>query len=228
MLSIIIPTYNERQNISDLVGKLNAAIDCEIVFVDDNSPDGTALEIEKISERCRNVCLVKRPGKLGLTGAIVEGVRASSGDILVVMDADLSHPPEKIPALIASLKSNDLAVGSRMLRGGGVKSWPIHRRLISRAAEALARAVLGVRCTDPLSGFFALKRGIIENTRFRTRGYKLLLNIIYDNPGIKIAEVPYVFSDRQAGKTKLGMIEILAYPIDLLRIRLGRDGGRKP
>ncbi|HSB46668.1 MAG TPA: polyprenol monophosphomannose synthase [Candidatus Bilamarchaeum sp.] len=222
MLSIVIPTYNERENIRPLVESiLSASKGCEIVFVDDASPDGTASEIRLLAKKYPNVRLVERPGKLGLTSAVVAGVEASGGQNILVMDADLSHPPAKVPELEAALASCDLVVGSRMARGGGVERWPLHRKLISRGAELLARLAVGKKTSDPLSGLFAVRREVFQRTRFRTKGYKLLLNIIFDNPGMRIGEVPYIFTDRRAGKTKLGTAEILRFIADLWRIRFG-------
>lgn len=221
MLSIVIPTYNERENIAPLVTRLdNCLKDYEIIFVDDNSPDGTADEIRSLSGKYP-VRVIGRKGKLGLTSAVVEGALAAKGGNVLVMDADLSHPPESAPLLSSALSSSDLVIGSRLAKGGGVENWPFHRKIISSVAEWLARLILGVRTTDPLSGFFAARKALFTKTRFRTKGYKLLLNMLADNPGIRISEVPYVFKDRYAGKTKLGALEIFNYLLDLLRIRFG-------
>lgn len=221
MISVIIPTYNERGNVPPLVSRLAAVLPrgSEMIVVDDNSPDGTAAVVEELSARFPALRLVKRAGKQGLTSAIVAGVSAAHGESIVVMDADLSHPPEAVPALASALRSCDLAIGSRLMEGGGVKTWPLHRRIISRGAESLARILLGVDVSDPMSGFFAVRRGIFIKTRFRTRGYKLLLNILADNPRMRVKEFPYTFSDRHSGSTKLGAAEMAAYVLDLLRLR---------
>ena len=163
--------------------------------------------------------LVSRERKSGLTSAVLSGAEAAKGEMLIVMDADLSHPPESVPMLAGALAGSDLAVGSRLMEGGGVENWPLHRRLISKGADSLARLILGVRCSDPLSGFFAIRKDILMRTRLRTKGYKLLLNILADNRSLRVAEVPYVFRDRYAGKTKLGTIELLTFVLDILRIR---------
>ncbi|MEW6722126.1 MAG: polyprenol monophosphomannose synthase [Candidatus Micrarchaeota archaeon] len=224
MLSVIIPTYNEKGNIAILIRRLDASLggSHEIIVVDDNSPDGTAAEVEAIAAGLESVRLVRRESKAGLTGAILAGVKAAKGDRIAVMDADLSHPPEKVAELSKSLDSADLAVGSRLMEGGEVKKWPLHRKLISRVADALARIVVGTDCTDPLSGFFAARKEVFGRTDFRTKGYKLLLNILADNRGLRVREIPYTFRDRHAGATKLGNIEILTYLLDLCRIRFGR------
>jgi dolichol-phosphate mannosyltransferase len=221
MLSVVIPTYNERGNLEPLITRLAGALGpgSEIVIVDDNSQDGTAAAAEALAEKFP-VRLVKRQGKLGLASAVVSGVAAAKGDVIVVMDADLSHPPEKAPELAAALADCDLAIGSRLMAGGKVETWPLHRKMISWGAESLARIVLGVKVSDPLSGFFAVRKEFFLKTRFRAKGYKLLLNVLADNPGIRIREIPYVFSDRHAGETKLGAGEIINYLLDLFRIAL--------
>ncbi len=223
MLSIIIPTYNERENIAPLVSRLEKALESEheIIIVDDNSPDGTADAVEKLRRDYPALRLVKRAGKKGLTSAVLAGADAAKGESLVVMDADLSHPPESVPSLASALESSDLVIGSRMMKGGGVEKWPIHRRMISKGADSLARLVLGIKCSDPLSGFFAVRKSVLAGTRLRTKGYKLLLNILADNRSIRVAEVPYMFRDRFAGKTKLGASEMLNFVFDLFRIRFG-------
>lgn len=224
MISVIVPTYNERDNIRILIERLErslAGAPHEVVVVDDNSPDGTAPEVERLAKRLHSLRLVKRERKRGLTGAIAAGAAAAEGDVVVVMDADLSHPPEKVPLLASALKGCDIAIGSRLTKGGAVASWPFHRKLVSRGADFLARLLLGVRVSDPLSGFFAVRKTVFRKTRFRAKGYKLLLNILADNPHLRVREIPYVFTDRHTGKTKLGMGEIGNYLLDLLRIRFG-------
>lgn len=221
MLSIIVPTYNERGNIEPLITGLEGAVRSkhEIIVVDDSSPDGTASVVEKLSERYPAVRLVSRRKKGGLTGAVLVGVGAATGNDIVVMDADLSHPPGEVPNIARLLRGTDLVVGTRFAQGGGIKSWPAHRRLVSAGANLLARVVLGVRCSDPMSGFFAVRKDVFLRTRFRTKGYKLLLNLIADNPGLRIKELAYSFMDRHSGKTKLGAGEMLTYVFDLFRIR---------
>ena len=214
MLSIIIPTYNERENIPMLIRKLEGLPSRhEIIVVDDNSPDGTAQAVESLNNP--SVRLIKRKEK-GLSGAIVAGVSAAKGENIMVMDADLSHPPELVPEFLSKLKDHDLVIGKRTR----VERWPFHRKMISKGAEFLA-GLLGIRVPDPLSGFFAMRKKAFRKTRIRTKGYKILLNILYDNPGLTIAEIPYVFKNRYKGKTKLGYPEIFNYLLDLWRIRFG-------
>ncbi len=222
MLSIIVPTYNEKENIGLLIAQLEKSIsqEHEIIVVDDNSPDGTADVVRSLSKEFPSLRLIKRRRKQGLTSAIVAGAKAAAGNDVVVMDADLSHPPERAAALASELKNHDLVIGSRNVEGGGVQNWPLHRKLVSKCAEMLAHILLGISSRDPLSGFFAIKRNVLLRTRFRTKGYKILLNILFDNPDLRIKEIPYLFRDRHAGKTKLGTAEIVNYVFDLLRIKL--------
>jgi dolichol-phosphate mannosyltransferase len=223
MLSVLLPTYNEKENIGQLIQKLETVLKTgyEIIVIDDNSPDGTAEAVRKLAKEKKALRLVVRKGKHGLTGAILAGVKEARGDRMLVMDADLSHPAEAVPELVSALDGCDIVIGSRLIPGGGVERWPIHRKLISRSAQFLAELLLNPKCSDPLSGFFAIRKGLIKKTRFRTRGYKLLLNILYDNPEAKVCEVPYFFRDREAGKTKLGMGEIGNYLLDIFKIRFG-------
>jgi len=226
MLSAIIPTYNEAGNISLLLRLLSEAfkgtgIDYEIIVVDDNSQDGTALEIRKLTAKSPRIRLIERKGKLGLTSAIVTGAKAAKGDSLIIMDADLSHPPEAVVILAKKLETNDLVIASRLMKGGKVENWPTHRKIISKGADTLSRIFISTKVTDPMSGFFAIKKEFFEKTKFRTKGYKLLLNILADNKNIRIAEIPYTFKDRHSGKTKLGNLEIITYVGDLMRIRFG-------
>jgi dolichol-phosphate mannosyltransferase len=237
MLSVIIPTYNERGNIGLLLSRLFPLLPpgSEMIIVDDSSPDGTAQGVEVLSKKLKSIRLLSRPGKSGLTSAVCDGVAQSKGDWILVMDADLSHPPESVPSLIgkaglgkviraeggqahdANHDGCDLVIGSR----ASVEHWPLRRKIISKGADMLSRMLLGVKVSDPLSGYFLLRKSIFVKTKFRTKGYKLLLNIIYDNPGIKISQASYAFRDRHAGKTKLGMMEMLRFVQDIIAIRFG-------
>lgn len=222
MISIIIPAYNELDNLPILVKKIDAALkkDYQIIIVDDNSPDGTA-EVAEDLARKYNITLVKREGKLGLASAVIAGVeKAEAGDI-IVMDADLSHPPEKLPEFIDALESYDLVIGSRNVSGGKVKTWPIHRKMVSAGATIMANIIIGANISDPMSGFFGIKKKIIQNTTIKVKGYKILMNILAKNPKIKIKEIPYIFQDRLYGQTKLDHKEMFNYVLDLIKLKLG-------
>jgi dolichol-phosphate mannosyltransferase len=225
VLSIIIPVYRERENLGVLIPRIVRAVKggkYEIVVVDDNSGDGTDKLVRGMSRRNPSIRLLERKGKLGLASAIAEGVSFSKGESILVMDGDLSHPPEKIRELGHSLSKYDLVIGSRNMPGGAVQSWPLERKLISGGATFLARLLVRNEISDPMSGFFAVRRSVFGKTRLRVRGYKVLLNILVDNPGIRIKEIPYLFKDRYAGSTKLGGGEVLRYLADLSALRLGR------
>ncbi len=209
MVSIIIPTYNEAENIGRLVPQIfKHCIRSEVIIVDDSSPDGTA-GIAREMGRWFPVRVVERPGKIGLGSAVLEGFRHAKSDILCVMDADLSHPPEKIPEMVRALKNSDIVVGSRYVKGGGTEGWPLKRRLMSRGATWMARALTSVK--DPMSGFFLLRKSVIDNVRLEPDGYKILLEILARGRYKRVTEVPYTFTDRQAGKSKLNGGEVTAY-----------------
>ena len=185
-------------------------IDVEIVIVDDASPDGTGEYAEELGKQYP-VSVVHRAGKLGLSTAVIEGFAKAKGDILVVMDADLSHPPEKIPEMVSRITDDgaDMVVGSRYVPGGKVENWPIHRRAISKGATMLARWLTDIK--DPMSGFFALRRPVIDGVELNPIGYKIGLEILVKGNISKAVEVPITFADRKAGKSKLGASVYLKY-----------------
>jgi dolichol-phosphate mannosyltransferase len=211
----VIPTYNEKDNLDELVDRISkscsgAGIDSEIVLVDDNSTDGTGAHAEELAKTHR-IKVLHRPGKLGLSSAVLDGFKAASGDVLLVMDADLSHPPEKIPEMYSKISSGEaeLVFGSRYVKGGSVEDWPFHRRVISKGATLFARGLTKVK--DPMSGFFMLKRGVIDGVKLDPIGYKIGLEILVKGKYSKVLEVPIHFANRKAGKSKLGAGEYLKY-----------------
>jgi dolichol-phosphate mannosyltransferase len=230
--SIVIPTYNESDNIIRLITEIEKNIpksdSTEIVIVDDNSPDGTGKLVEnyikeqKLNDTKENlpnsknhrVKLVHRSEKNGLIPAILDGVKQSSGVNILIMDADFSHPPEIIPRMMNELKLNPdtIIVGSRYVEGGRVIGWPKKRKLLSRGASTLARFGLNVKSVkDPMSGLFALPRTLIQNISIDTKGYKILLEILVKNKQVPIIEIPYTFTDRQSGKSKMSYNVIFNY-----------------
>jgi dolichol-phosphate mannosyltransferase len=230
--SIVIPTYNESDNIIRLITEIEKNIpksdSTEIVIVDDNSPDGTGKLVEnyikeqKLNDTKENlpnsknhrVKLVHRSEKNGLIPAILDGVKQSSGVNILIMDADFSHPPEIIPRMMNELKLNPdtIIVGSRFVEGGRVIGWPNKRKLLSRGASTLARFGLNVKSVkDPMSGLFALPRTLIQNISIDTKGYKILLEILVKNKQVPIIEIPYTFTDRQSGKSKMSYNVIFNY-----------------
>ncbi len=161
--------------------------------------------------KSHSVKVLHRTDKRGLSSAVLDGFAAAGGDILVVMDADLSHPPEKIPEMVAQITEGraDMVVGSRHVSGGSIEDWPIHRRLISKTATLLARPLTKVK--DPMSGFFALRRSVIEGVTLDPVGYKIGLEILVKGRHTKVGEVPIRFANRKAGQSKLGGAVMLRY-----------------
>ncbi len=215
-ISIIIPTYNERENIERLIPLIDnyiRGLNYEIIVVDDNSPDDTAKVAEALSTKYP-VKVVKRPSKMGLSSAIYDGMRVSEGNVIVIMDADLQHPPSLIPKLVKHIDKCDIVIASRYLRGGGVQGFGLLRFLISLGATVLARILIkgcrGVR--DPVSGFFAAKREILSAWRpIEPRGYKVLVEILGYLKPHRVCEEPYVFKQRASGTSKLSIQVILSY-----------------
>jgi dolichol-phosphate mannosyltransferase len=211
-LSIVLPTYNESQNIARMLDSiaetLPTDISTEIIVVDDNSPDGTGdvanQHAKNIGNKKLHIEVISRPEKLGLSSAILVGVERAAGDIVVVMDGDFSHPPQTIPHMVEELQNPefDIVVASRYVEGGSVIGWPFKRRLMSRGATKIARVGLGIEVKDPMSGFFAFKRRIIEGVKFDAIGYKMLLEILVKAKGARVKEVPYTFTNRRIGTSK--------------------------
>lgn len=212
MLSIIVPTYNEAENIERLIPRVALMLDdyeYEIVVVDDSSPDGTAEIAEKLAEMYP-VRVLKREGKLGLASAILFGFQHAKGDTLGVMDADLQHPPVLINKVVDSVNNGyDIAIGSRYVKSGKIEGGSNFRKTVSKGATLLARPLTGVK--DPLSGFFFLKREVLNGVKFNPVGYKLSLEILVKGTYTKVEEVPITFRQRANGKSKLCIKEYLDY-----------------
>jgi len=215
-ISIIIPTYNEQVNITPLVEKISAALsgyDYEIVFVDDNSQDGTAETIEKLASQYPVRVIVRRDER-GLASAVVHGINNTSSDIVAVMDADLQHPPDVLPALISKADNGvDIVVASRNVEGGGSEGWSLTRKIISAGAIIIAHLLLPPTrfIKDPMSGFFVFRRSVVAGARLKPSGYKILLEIIMEGKFGDVAEVPYTFATRSEGKSKLNAREQIEY-----------------
>jgi dolichol-phosphate mannosyltransferase len=209
-----VPTRNERDNIPLLLAGIRTAlkgIAHEVIVVDDDSVDGTGSAVRDEASRYSNVRLLERRGTRGLSSAVMEGVALSRGHIVVMMDADLSHDPQLVPRLIEKVESgNDLVVGSRYVRGGGLEGWPLHRRIGSAVLTRFVRVLLRLRVHDPLSGFVAFRREVLERqpTRYSARGFKLLLEVLATQPSLRVSEVPITFIDRARGTSKLDLREV--------------------
>lgn len=215
-ISIVVPTYNESENIGNLlqaVSKTLESCDYEIIIVDDNSPDGTAGIVRKISCEDNRIRLVVRSGKLGLGSAILEGFSMAEGNYLLMIDADLSHRPEDIKRLIDRRKEADIIIGSRYINGGRTICWPMKRRIISRIAIVLVKLFFNLSVKDPVSGFALYKKETIErlNGKLRPMGYKLLLEVLAKSPGVTVIEIPITFINRKTGKSKLSLDEVLKF-----------------
>ena len=213
-VSVIIPTYNESENIIQVLKSIGEHlpkdVEVEAIVVDDNSPDGTGKVVEDYITDTRNeagysINIIHRETKSGLSSAILDGIQHSSAETIVVMDSDFSHPPKIIPQLVEEIKTSgyDIAIASRYTEGGEVSGWSTKRKLISKGATGIAKAGLGVNESDPMSGFFAFKRKILEGIKFDAIGYKMLLEILVKTKGAKVKEIPYTFTDRARGSSKL-------------------------
>ena len=223
MLSVVVPTYNEAGSVTGLAERLHAALgarEWELVIVDDGSPDGTADVAAALAPRIP-VKVVRRAGKAGLASAVVAGFVAARGDILVVMDADLSHPPETVPELVAAVENGaDLAVGSRYVKGGGVMDWPFRRRVVSRVACLMGNVLVPVR--DATSGFFALRRSVVDGVSLNPIGFKIGFEVIARGRYRTVVEVPYTFRDRELGASKFGRREVIQYAVQLGQVTRDR------
>src|SRR5881394_1422439 len=222
-VSIIVPTLNEEANIAPLVAQIMASAVPfrEIVFVDEGSTDATRDMIYALAGRC-SLRLIEQDGtELGLAGAIMSGARAAQGEILLVMDADLSHPPERIKDLLAPLfaGSADLVVGSRYVKGGSTPGWPMWRRIMSRAGAALAYPLTGLH--DSMCGFFAIGRSRLLELAPHTSGFKIVFEMIVRGGGtLRVQEIPIAFRDRARGKSKMSFSVALRFFFRWLRAML--------
>ncbi len=228
-IAIIIPTFNERGNVTALFEKLEACLAgraWEAVYVDDDSKDGTVDELRALSRRDRRVRVIHRIGRRGLASAVVEGMLATSAPYLAVIDSDLQHDETKLPEMLDLLRKGecDLVVGSRYVEGGGFGDWQKSRLMISQFATKLAHMVLPVHLSDPMSGFFAITRDAFMNSvrDLSKQGYKILLDIVLSSSQTpRVREVGYTFRLRTQGESKLDSSVILDYVILLLDKTIG-------
>jgi dolichol-phosphate mannosyltransferase len=210
-LTIVVPTFNERENVPLLVERLRHVLqDCawEVIFVDDDSPDGTAEVAKAIGSGDARVRCIRRIGRRGLSGACLEGMLASQAQFVAVMDADLQHDETLLVSMLAALRGGtaDLVIGTRYAPGGAPLGLSTERLQLSQLATHIARGLLGVALSDPMSGFFMLRREVIERLapKLSTQGFKLLLDIVVTARGtLRIAELPFQFRARQRGESKL-------------------------
>nr|WP_294521106.1 glycosyltransferase family 2 protein [uncultured Rhodopila sp.] len=220
VLSVIIPCYNERPNVAPMVRKLDAALAglaWEVIYVDDNSPDGTAEEVQRIARYDGRVRCIRRIGRRGLASAVIEGALSSSADYVAVIDGDLQHDETRLPVMLAALKDGacDLAVASRHVEGGDNAGlggrW---RHLLSDGGIKLARAFLPVPLSDPMSGFFMLPRPLFEDLArgLNGQGFKILVDLVLSSPTkLRVLEVPARFRERAAGESKMDALVMIQF-----------------
>ena len=222
-LSLIVPTYCERQNITTLIERVHKSLSrnsYELIVVDDNSPDGTSELANGLSKQYP-VRVITRIDKRGLASAVVDGFKQARGEILGVIDADLQHPPEVLPELLENVRSGaDVVIASRYVEGGGSEGWSASRKIISKGSKLLAQVLLpsvrGIK--DPLSGFFLLRREVIDGVELSPIGYKILLEVLAKGKAREIAEVPYIFRVRERGTSNLTSGEGICYLKHLTRL----------
>ena len=229
-LSVVVPTFNERDNVTKLFRKLEATLSgvaWEVIFVDDNSPDGTWDVVRALARQDSRVRCVRRIGRRGLSGACIEGILASSAPCAAVMDADLQHDETQLPKMLALLQSGqaELVVGSRYVEGGSADSFDKQRAGASALATEVAKRVLRVRVADPMSGFFMIRRDRFEQLapQLSTQGFKILLDIVATARGkLRTVEVPYSFGSRLHGESKLDSLVALDF-LGLVLAKLTND-----
>jgi dolichol-phosphate mannosyltransferase len=231
-LSLVVPTFNEAGNITSMVRQLAAILDpalgsaYELIVVDDDSPDRTWEVAQALVPRVRQLRVIRRTQERGLSTAIVRGWQMARGDVLAVIDGDLQHPPELLPALWEKMEQgSDLVIASRHLQGGGVSEWALRRRLLSRGAQILGLVILPSvvgRVSDPMSGYLMIRRAAVQGIEMNPLGYKILVELLARCRPRRIAEVPYVFRERAAGKSKMTPAIYANYLRHLLRLRLAR------
>jgi len=232
-LSVIIPTFNEEENIAAIIGAVNevfrqSGIRGEVLVVDDSSKDRTIPIVQEIAGQNGNVRLIVRKDDHGLSQSVVEGFGKARSDILQVIDADFSHPPELIPRFYEAVRDGaDIAIGSRYMKGGDIEQWPLKRRVISLGATAFGR-VLFPEVTDPVSGFFAVRREVVAGAPLAPRGYKILMEVLGRGRWHSFVEIPFVFKDREEGTSKLRldtMVDYLRQCAGIARFTVTRRAG---
>jgi dolichol-phosphate mannosyltransferase len=228
-LSIIVPTFNERENIAELIGRLVVCLgdrSWEVVFVDDDSPDGTADLVREYAAADSRVRCLQRIGRRGLSSACVEGMLATTAPYLAVIDADMQHDERLLPQMLDTLKqgASDIVVGSRYAPGGDISAWDARRARMSRFAMRLSRVLVPAELTDPMSGFFMMRRPVLDGSvhRLSAIGFKILTDVFASFPRpLRFTELPYRFRARRAGESKLDSVTAWDYVMLLLDKLIG-------
>jgi dolichol-phosphate mannosyltransferase len=227
---IIMPTYNERENLEQVAGQILALKqEFWLTIVDDASPDGTGELADELGRRWERVRVIHRPGRLGLGSAYVTGFKyalAQGVEHVFQMDADLSHDPARLPSLLRALEDHDVVVGSRYVPGGGTVNWGILRQVISRGGSLYARTILGMPIRDCTGGFNGYRRKVLESIGLDTilsNGYSFQIELKYRcyQRGFRMVEVPITFVDRRAGRSKMSVRIFLEAMMRVWQLRLG-------
>ncbi|WP_242513128.1 glycosyltransferase [Halochromatium salexigens] len=228
-LAVVIPTYNEAENVPLIVERLRAVltgIDWELIFVDDDSPDGTAQRVRAIARAHPQIRVLQRIGRRGLSSACIEGMLATSAPYVAVMDADLQHDETLLPTMLQQLRTEplEIVIGSRYVAGGGVGDWDDQRASMSRLATRLGQRLIKADLKDPMSGFFMLRTELLQDDARELSGvgYKLLLDLFATHPGpLRFRELPYRFRPRHAGESKLDEAVVWEYLLMLIQKWVG-------
>jgi dolichol-phosphate mannosyltransferase len=224
-LTVIIPTFNEETNIRNIVMAVDAvfhehSLHGQILVVDDNSSDSTIGIVNELKRTREHVEILVRENDHGLSQSVADGFSTASSEVFVVIDADFSHPPVLIPRMYEEIrKGNDIVIGSRYMEGGGIRKWPLKRRVISIGATFLGR-LLFPDISDPVSGFFAVRKTVVDKAPLKPRGYKILLEILGKGTWEKDTEIPFEFVDREIGASKLKIRTIIEYAQQVADITL--------
>jgi len=227
---LVLPTYNERENLETMIKAILSYLpEITIWIVDDNSPDGTGQIATQLAAGDDRIDVIHRPGKLGLGTAYIEAFQralAAGFDCVLQMDADFSHDPKYLPDLLQGLRDADAVIGSRYTDGGGTRNWSWVRQAISRGGNAVARHGLGVKTRDATGGYRAFRRSALEQLHFddlRLRGYGFQIEVVYqlEHRGLRVKEVPIIFVERAAGRSKMSKDIVLEAILHIVRRRLG-------
>ena len=230
-LTVVVPTFNEAQNVERLYDRLArtlSAAEWEVIFVDDDSPDGTADAVRRLAQAQRNVRCLHRLGRRGLSSACLEGALASAARFIAVMDADMQHDEQLLPAMLDVLRAGeaDVVIGSRYVEGGGTGDWSLGRVWISAGATRLARMMIGNKVADPLSGFFMAPAAVWRERapHLSALGFKILMDLLLPPPyrDLRIKELPYTFRERELGQSKLSNTVAWDFLLLLLDKKVGR------